>query len=458
VDDDRPGPLVLVHCGWPRDRELIAGLVREAGAEVCPTPAPPELRRLLAEDRLDAVVADSKGGRGPLGDLLQVLDDTPDARDLPLVLLADPEEADELSALSARRPGAVVQTKPVSPRQLQDVVRSGLRYWAGRRENRELVRRLGEERRRYHDLVQGIDAIAWEADAATCRFTFVSRRAEEMFGYPVERWLADPEFWAGCVHPEDRGYAAATRRRGLSEGRDFELEYRASAADGRVVWVREAVRPALDGSGRPVGLRGLVWNISRRKKAERQLYTARRELAEQLADMTHLHELTTRLTATLELEPTLDEILGGVMGVLGAGSGAIWLHDPTRGELRAAASAGLDGVGLDLAGPVPVGLGLCGGAAARRETVAIPDLSADEADAPDILAARRAGFAAAFCTPLVARGGDLVGTISAYFEEPHRPGERQWRLVELYARQAADFVEHARAHRGLLAARRTAEV
>jgi hypothetical protein len=38
------------------------------------------------------------------------------------------------------------------------------------------------------DLLQGIDAIVWEMDAVTCRYTFVSERAEEILGYPVRDW------------------------------------------------------------------------------------------------------------------------------------------------------------------------------------------------------------------------------------------------------------------------------
>src|SRR3954453_22677732 len=85
-------PLVLLHLGWSRDRELVGGQLRAVGADVLPTPAAPELRRLLAECRLDLVLADTKGGRGPLDDLWQMLDAVPEAGDLPIVLLAEADE------------------------------------------------------------------------------------------------------------------------------------------------------------------------------------------------------------------------------------------------------------------------------------------------------------------------------------------------------------------------------
>src|SRR5689334_6897980 len=56
---------------------------------------------------------------------------------------------------------------------------------------------------RYMELVESIDGIVWEADARTFQFTFVSRKAEEILGYPLERWF-EPTFWCEHVHPDDR--------------------------------------------------------------------------------------------------------------------------------------------------------------------------------------------------------------------------------------------------------------
>src|SRR5207247_568077 len=45
-----------------------------------------------------------------------------------------------------------------------------------------------ESEKRFQDLVQGLDAIVWEADAATLRFSFVSQRAQTVLGFPTGRW------------------------------------------------------------------------------------------------------------------------------------------------------------------------------------------------------------------------------------------------------------------------------
>ena len=53
-------------------------------------------------------------------------------------------------------------------------------------------------------ITAGLAAIVWKADARTWEFTFVSAQAEDMLGYPVHRWLGDPDFWPGIIHPDDR--------------------------------------------------------------------------------------------------------------------------------------------------------------------------------------------------------------------------------------------------------------
>ena len=58
-----------------------------------------------------------------------------------------------------------------------------------------------------------------------------------------------------------------------------------------------------------------------------------------------------------------------------------------------------------------------------------------------------AGCRAVCSTPLLTSGGELIGTIATYFARPHRPSDREIRLVELYARQAAEFIDNARLYR-----------
>lgn len=121
------------------------------------------------------------------------------------------------------------------------------------------------------DLVDGLDAIVWEADAATWEFSLVSQRAEEILGYPLKLWLTKPDFWGSVIHPEDRERVTALLWAAASQGGDSELEYRIMTSEGRVLWFRNVVRAVRDGEGRVRRLRGLMVDITQQKQAEESL-------------------------------------------------------------------------------------------------------------------------------------------------------------------------------------------
>ncbi|MDH4161613.1 MAG: PAS domain S-box protein [Nitrospirota bacterium] len=148
------------------------------------------------------------------------------------------------------------------------------------REKEELLKqitcageKMGRLYRRHAELIDSLDSIVWEADACTFRFTFVSKQAERILGYPVRQWLEEPLFWKEHVHPEDRDWSASLCMKASAEKRPHELEYRILAADGRVVWVHDVVSVVADKDG-AVALRGVMVDVTERKEAERKINDA----------------------------------------------------------------------------------------------------------------------------------------------------------------------------------------
>ena len=138
-DPSTPRPLILIHCEWARDRELLGQLIQDLGADFHPIEDIEAIRQILGADRADLIVADSSGGIGPLTTLLTLLDSRPEAADLPMVLLANPDELPLLSELPTRRFNAVLLTKPMGREQLAAAVESGLRLRARQRQVRDLL-------------------------------------------------------------------------------------------------------------------------------------------------------------------------------------------------------------------------------------------------------------------------------------------------------------------------------
>ncbi|HEX3102282.1 MAG TPA: PAS domain-containing protein, partial [Pyrinomonadaceae bacterium] len=132
---------------------------------------------------------------------------------------------------------------------------------------------LVKELPQYESLVQSIDGIVWEAEADTFRFRFVNERAEKILGYPVEQWLAEPEFWVNHLHPADREWAVNFCLTSAQRKEDHEFEYRMIAADGREVWLRDTVTVNYAADGSTI-LRGVMFDITTQMTALNEVRAA----------------------------------------------------------------------------------------------------------------------------------------------------------------------------------------
>ena len=149
---------------------------------------------------------------------------------------------------------------------------------------------------RFQDLVNSVEGIVWEAAVPSFQLLFISKQAERVLGYAVERWLSEPAFWKDHLHPEDRDWMAQFCEKATAEKRDHDFEYRMIAADGSVVWLRDLVSVVVD-EARVTRLRGVKFDITARKLAEEALRQAQ-------ADLAHVSRVTTmgELTASLAHE------------------------------------------------------------------------------------------------------------------------------------------------------------
>ncbi len=121
-----------------------------------------------------------------------------------------------------------------------------------------------------YSIVNDIDAIVWEADASTLRYQFVSERAEELLGYPIHVWQSTENFWRQKIHEEDRDRVSDFYRHAQEAGTSHACEYRALAATGSVLWVREIVRVQRDEHGLALKFTGLTLDITSRRSADEQ--------------------------------------------------------------------------------------------------------------------------------------------------------------------------------------------
>ncbi|WNG49765.1 PAS domain-containing protein [Archangium minus] len=133
----------------------------------------------------------------------------------------------------------------------------------------EVAQALTRTEREHVELTDSVDGIVWSTDP-NFRFTFVSKQAERLLGYPVQKWMQEPDFWLQHLHPEDRDWAPGFCMKAAAECRPHEFEYRMIAADGSIVWLRDIVTVVSE-DGAPRELRGIMVDVTEHRRAREHL-------------------------------------------------------------------------------------------------------------------------------------------------------------------------------------------
>lgn len=129
----------------------------------------------------------------------------------------------------------------------------------------------------FQSVIENLDGIFWMADASTLQFTYISPQLEQILGYTQQEWLADPNFWASHIYPDDREQAIEFCHIQTELGNNHTFEYRMIDSKGEIVWLKDVVSilPQPDGSRLLIGL---MIDATEHKQTESLLINKRNEL------------------------------------------------------------------------------------------------------------------------------------------------------------------------------------
>ena len=150
---------------------------------------------------------------------------------------------------------------------------------------------LRESAKRYRELVEDISdvIIAIDADGTV---TYISPVAHALGGYSPDEIVGQP--FARFIHPDDLPGLYRAFQETLSGREPAPFEHRVIAKSGDPIWARTLTKPFFR-DGKPAGVRGVMSDISARKRAEA-------ELAESYARIQHLFDaIVDALASTIEL-------------------------------------------------------------------------------------------------------------------------------------------------------------
>ncbi len=131
---------------------------------------------------------------------------------------------------------------------------------------------LREHEERFRLLVEQSPAVVYiDALDDTASTLYKSPRIEDLTGYSVAEWMADPELWVKLMHPEDRERALEMQARHNESGEPFLMEYRMITRDGRTVWIRDEALMVKRADGTFLHSQGLMQDITAEKETQERI-------------------------------------------------------------------------------------------------------------------------------------------------------------------------------------------
>jgi PAS domain S-box-containing protein len=270
-----------------------------------------------------------------------------------------------------------------------------------------------------------------------------NQAAERIFGYTAEEVIGKS---ITLLIPPERYDEEPSILERIRRGERVEhYETVRQRKDGSLLDISLTVSPIRNAAGNIVGASTIAREITRRKQMEAALHASEEQLAAELRAMQDLHSLTTQLLGARDMTTALYQVLDASIAMHRADFGNIQVYNPAIGALEIVAQRGFKQDFLDSFRIVGINdESACARAMRQGKQVTIEDVENDRAYALYREIAAAAGYRAVQSTPLISRGGDLIGILSTHFRRRHRPTDRELRMLDLYARQAADVIERLR--------------
>lgn len=214
------------------------------------------------------------------------------------------------------------------------------------KESDRLKQDAQESEKRFRDLVDGLDAIVWEADADTRQFSFISQQVENLFLFTTKEWLAAPDFFKDQIFFDDREMVLAAYQKAIDQEADCQLEYRRVSKDGSLVWVRDNIRITNLYAAKKQ-LRGVIVDVTNKRHAEEALTRVNldlnqsvQQLEQRNREISALHEMSEMFQLCRDREEAYRIIRIAAEKLFPEDSGAFYLQDSSKKTLTLSCAFG----------------------------------------------------------------------------------------------------------------------
>ncbi len=303
-------------------------------------------------------------------------------------------------------------------------------------ERRKSEEALRESEKKYSDLTNFLPSIIFEIDP-TGRVTFVNKYAYINSGYTEEDYR-NGVFAADMVIPQDRTKLIENIQGLLALKKLPPVDYTLVRKDGSTYPVTVHAAPIMLGK-RPVGVRGLIVDISERKKAEEALAWKSRNQG-------HLLEAVRALTASQNVSEVLERITSGADQVLNSALCNVYLLEEDGEILTPVVSSNPEFSKYFMATPLKVNKSLAGRAIEMKCCILYNDITGDShkttiPGTPDFSSQRL------IAAPLIFE--DTVLGVMSFIRDNMDYTDEELALAETYAGFAAALLHNAQTNLAL---------
>lgn len=196
----------------------------------------------------------------------------------------------------------------------------------------------------------------------------------------------------------------------------------------------------------------LVITDLRTHKLHEALRESKAQISAELVDSTLLQSISAELIYEENIEALYNKILDAAIGLMQSDMASMQMLVESPEGLRMVACRGF---GPEFSQIFQLNdretKTSCSIAMREGHRVIVPDVETCDfiVGTPALEEYRKTGIRALQSTPLLSRSGKLVGMLSTHWRTPHHPTERNLRLLDILARQAADLLERRNGEEGM---------
>ncbi|MDF0556254.1 PAS domain-containing protein [Kamptonema sp. UHCC 0994] len=136
---------------------------------------------------------------------------------------------------------------------------------------------LRQSQQRLESILNSVEGVVWSIHPETFETIYINPAVEQIFGYSIAEFFANPNLWFEVVHPDDKSSIANAFTKLADRGKT-RTEYRIIRPDGEVRWLSVNSYLVYDETRKPIRIDGITTDITDRIESQSRLEQIARQI------------------------------------------------------------------------------------------------------------------------------------------------------------------------------------